>query len=61
MTTITDELLTRADLQKLFKVSQPTIIRLEASGKLPAIRIGAGTVRYRRADIEAFLNSLLAR
>ena len=55
MPTITDELLTRKDLMQLFKVSQPTVLRLEASGKLPAVRIGAGTVRYRRTDVEAFL------
>jgi excisionase family DNA binding protein len=55
MTTITEELLTRADLMKLFQVSQPTIIRLEASGKLQAIRLGAGSVRYRKSDIERFI------
>jgi hypothetical protein len=41
MHTITDELLTRADLMKLFKVSQPTVLRLEAAGKLQPIRVGS--------------------
>lgn len=54
MHTITDELLTRADLMKLFKVSQPTVLRLEAAGKLQPIRIGS-RVRFKRADVEAFL------
>lgn len=55
MPTITDELLTRADLMKLFKVSQPTILRLEAAGKLTPIRIGS-RVRFKRTDVEAFLS-----
>ncbi|MGD1076780.1 MAG: helix-turn-helix domain-containing protein [Candidatus Sulfotelmatobacter sp.] len=55
MSTITDELLTRADLMKLFKVSQPAILRLEAAGKLQPIRIGS-RVRFKRADVEVFLS-----
>jgi excisionase family DNA binding protein len=55
MTTITEELLTRKDVAKLFQVSTLTIIRLEAAGKLSAVRLGAGTVRYRKSDIERFI------
>ena len=44
--TITKELLTRKDLMELFQVSQPTIIRLEAAGKLTPVRIGT-RVRFR--------------
>ena len=55
MSTITEELLTRKDVAKLFQVSTLTVIRLEAAGKLPAVRLGAGTVRYRKSDIERFI------
>ena len=53
--TITKELLTRKDIAEIFQVSPLTVIRWEQSGKLPAIRLGAGSVRYRRADVENFL------
>ncbi len=52
--TITDELLTRKDLMQLFNVSQPTIIRLEAAGKLTPVHIGR-SVRYRKSDIERLI------
>lgn len=55
MSKSTEELLTRKDVAKLFQVSTLTVIRLEAAGKLPAVRLGAGTVRYRRSDIERFI------
>lgn len=55
MSKSTEELLTRKDVAKLFQVSALTVIRLEAAGKLPAVRLGAGTVRYRRSDIERFI------
>jgi len=49
------ELLTRKDVAELFQVTKMTVIRLENDGKLPAIRLGAGSVRYRRSDIEKFI------
>jgi excisionase family DNA binding protein len=49
------ELLTRKDVAELFQVSTITVIRLENDGKLPAIRLGAGSVRYRKSDVEKFL------
>ena len=55
------ELLTRKDVAELFQVSTLTIIRLENDGKLPAIRLGAGTVRYRRADVEALIAACASR
>jgi len=59
MTTIAKELLTRKDVAALCQVSPLTIIRWEASGRLPAIRLGAGTVRYRKSDVEALIASSL--
>jgi excisionase family DNA binding protein len=56
--TITKELLTRKDIAELCQVSELTIIRWEKAGKLSAIRLGAGSVRYKRADVESFFDSL---
>ena len=53
--TITKELFTRKDVAELCQVSPMTVIRWEQSGKLSAIRLGAGSVRYKRADVENFL------
>jgi excisionase family DNA binding protein len=55
MNTITNELMTRAQVAQLFQVSSHSIIRLENAGKLPAVRLGAGSVRYRRTDVEKFI------
>jgi excisionase family DNA binding protein len=57
MSTVTTELLTRKQVAALFQVSTPTIIRLEDAGKLPALRLGAGSVRYKRSDVENFISS----
>ena len=43
--------LTRGDLSIRWKCSRMTVIRLEKSGRLPALRIG-GLVRYRLTDVE---------
>lgn len=53
--TVTKELLTRKDVAELCQVSILSIIRWEQAGKLPAIRLGAGSVRYKRADVLTFL------
>jgi predicted DNA-binding transcriptional regulator AlpA len=55
MPTVTTELLTRADVAKLFQVCQASVIRWEAAGRLQAVRIGAGSVRYRRSDVEKLI------
>jgi len=55
MPTITETLLTRKQVAALFQVSTLSVIRLEQAGSLPAIRLGAGSVRYRRSDVEAFI------
>jgi excisionase family DNA binding protein len=56
MPTITESLLTRKQVAAIFQVSPPTIIRLENERKLPAVRLGAGSVRYRREDVEKFIS-----
>ena len=44
MSTVTEQLLTRKQIAALFQVSP-----------LPAIRLGAGSVRYRKSDVERFV------
>jgi excisionase family DNA binding protein len=60
MPTITETLLTRKQVAAIFQMSTLSVIRLEASGKLPAIRLGAGSVRYRKSDVETFLQECSA-
>jgi excisionase family DNA binding protein len=59
MSTVTEQLLTRKQIAALFQVSELTVIRLEKAGKLPAFRFGAGSVRYKRSDVLAYIESCL--
>jgi excisionase family DNA binding protein len=52
---MTEKLLSRQELAEHFGCSVATIRRWERVGKLKAVRLGACTVRYRRADVEQFL------
>jgi excisionase family DNA binding protein len=54
---MTEQLLTRADLAKLFHCSLSTILRFEKQGKLKPVRLGEASIRYRRQDIEQFLTA----
>lgn len=47
-------LLTIADVAERLRVSQPTVHRLKASGKLPAVRFGRA-VRFRPDDVAALI------
>jgi excisionase family DNA binding protein len=60
MQTNAKELLTRRDLCQMFQVSLSTIIRWQDSGKLPVVRLGAGSPRYRRSDVEQFIQQASA-
>jgi excisionase family DNA binding protein len=60
MPTVTETLLTRKQVAELFQVSQPTIIRLQAAGKLPAVVLGAGSIRYRKSDVEKLIQDSTA-
>jgi excisionase family DNA binding protein len=59
MPTVTTELLTRKQVASLFQISVLSVIRMEQDGKLPAVRLGAGTVRYKRSTVEKFINDAL--
>jgi excisionase family DNA binding protein len=47
--------LTEAQAAEMLCVSRRTLLRLRASGKLPAVLIGS-CIRYRHVDLENFLN-----
>jgi predicted DNA-binding transcriptional regulator AlpA len=61
MPTVTKELLTRKQIAGLFQISTQTIIRWENVGKLPALRLGAGSVRYLRSDVEKLIQDSVTR
>jgi excisionase family DNA binding protein len=50
-------LLTRKQVAEYLKVSYLTVYRWEQAGKLPALRIGAGSIRYRHADVDQFITA----
>ena len=52
---MTENFLTRRELAETFACSVGTIRRWEQAGKLKPIKLGAGTVRFRKADVETFL------
>ena len=59
MTTVSDALLTRADLAQIFRVTQQTIVLWEKAKMFPALRLGT-RVRYRRQDVDAFITKAQA-
>jgi excisionase family DNA binding protein len=57
MTTTNTEFFTRKQIAELFQIAIPTVLRWEKSGKLKALRLGSGSVRYRVSDVEAFITN----
>jgi predicted DNA-binding transcriptional regulator AlpA len=54
--------LTGHDVAAIFKISKRTLSRKVAMREVPApVRLGRGTVRWRRKDIIAYLDSLKPR
>lgn len=47
--------LTREEAAKLLRVSEKTIYNLVKSGELKECKIGRRSVRYRREDLDAYL------
>ncbi len=57
MTSSTQQLLTRGEVEKLCKLSKSTLFRLMRAGKFPRpICIGPRAVRWRAAELEAWLS-----
>ena len=50
-----EELLTPAEVAKLFRVDPKTVTRWAKAGKLTAIRTLGGHRRYRRSEVQALL------
>lgn len=50
------DLLTSADLCRRMSVSRSTVARWVADGLLPVIRTPGGRMRFRPADVEAFID-----
>ncbi len=51
-----EELLTPAEVAKMFRVSPKTVTRWARSGRISAIRTIGGHRRFRASEIEAFLS-----
>jgi excisionase family DNA binding protein len=50
-------LLTKQELSQLFKVSTRHIERLVSTGRLPALKLSSKIIRFKRADVESFMDS----
>ena len=53
--TLTEELLTSAEVAQLFRVSTKTVSRWARLGQLPVIRTPSGQLRFRRRDVDEFI------
>ena len=51
-----EQLLTRPEVAHLLRVSTMQVYRLTEQGELPVIRRGRRYTRYKKSDIEAFLD-----
>lgn len=49
------EFLTLADVAKLLRVSKPTVSKAVRDRGLPALRLGERTLRFSRADVDAWV------
>ena len=55
----TKEWLSNSEAMSLLGVSRATIQRYRREGRIPYSKIGAGSLRYRRSDLLAFLEAHL--
>jgi excisionase family DNA binding protein len=57
-----EPLMPRRQVADALQVHQNTVIRLEGDGRLPALRFGPFTVRYKRTDVlQLIQNSLTTK
>jgi excisionase family DNA binding protein len=52
---VSDRLLTAREVADLINVSTETILRWTRRGELPAIRLPGGAIRFRPAEVDAWL------
>jgi prophage regulatory protein len=53
---LTGRLLTARELAEQLGVSAETVLRWHRRGELPAIKLPGGAIRFREADLEAWLD-----
>jgi excisionase family DNA binding protein len=53
---VSEHLLTTREVADRFGVNPETILRWTRSGRLPAIRLSVGAIRFRESEIEAWLD-----
>lgn len=58
---MTEELLTTEDLRRILGVSERSIRRLVAAGRLRAVHPTPGTTRFTQREVAAFIASLEGR
>lgn len=49
------ELLTDADVSRLFAIKPGTLRALRHRGQIPFVRLGGRIIRYRRAELDAWI------
>ncbi len=56
-TQTTEKLLTAKAVGEMLSLSKRQIFRMRSSGLIcPPVKVGQGTVRWRRSDVEAWIN-----
>jgi excisionase family DNA binding protein len=53
---VSDRLLTTREVAERFGVVSETILRWVRTGRLPAIRISTGAIRFRESELESWLD-----
>ena len=51
------DLLTAAEVADLCRVTKTTVFRWVAAGDLEALRLGARVIRFRRTDLDRFIDA----
>jgi excisionase family DNA binding protein len=52
-----DELMTLKEVMDYLKISRSTVFRLMDAGKLTSIKLGYRTIRFKRSEVEALIDS----
>lgn len=55
-----DEILTIKELASYLKIAEKTTYRFVSEGRIPGFKVG-GSWRFRRSDIESWINSSAAK
>lgn len=55
--TIQTDLMTPTEAANYLRISKPKLWKLRDAGKLPTIKLGAKSPRFRKSDLDAFIES----